>query len=476
MKKAASKKQASADRGAAVEGLRNVRGTARRRPPPRPHSCPGSAQRTHHSMRWLRLPCTPVVAFVAGASAAAPPTPSAAGDSSTSGVTVQLVAGGALTAIVMAAALFGLYVRWHMLALSMLLTPASASAEWSTVSALLEWASRYMDPCVYMVMDPYVFGGKSQSVDRRHPDGETPRVVRGGVAGAAGIGAAAATAAAQQASSSVQARGTTCSPPSSTGLPPGYRPRHPRRRGGPSSSPPTAAAASAAAAVPAAAAVALGEPAPRARQRYPGEEEEEEEEVWRACQAGHLSCPLELPTAKLRAAAYAKLGETAAVRARALAELRQRCARAELEGGCGLLIGVGGGRGAHGSEADDRFLLAFLRAKRFDVDRALKMIIKYTRLVRQVGNDDEIVRANDGAPALVSLSLSLSLSLSVQALSQPAPSWHSEPPSASGRAAGPSSRSTCPAVAGTIRAAIFLDMKGRATASAARIPSGAWRR
>jgi hypothetical protein len=353
-------------------------------------------------MRWLRLPCTPVVAFVAGASATAPPTPSAAGDSSTSGVTVQLVAGGALAAIV-AAVLFGLYVRWHMLALSMLLTPASASAEWSTVSALLEWASRYMDPYVYMVMDPYVFGAKSQSVDRRHPDGETPRVVRGGVAGAVGIGAAATTAAAQQAASSAKARGTTCSPPSSTGLPPGYRPRHPRRRGGPSSSPPTAAAAAAAAAaVPAAAAVALGEPAPRARQRYPGEEEE----VWRACQAGHLSCPLELPTAKLRAAAYAKLGETAAVRARALAELRQRCARAELEGACG---DVGGGRGAHGSEADDRFLLAFLRAKRFDVDRALKMIIKYTRVVRQVGNDDEIVRANDGAPALISLSLSLSL-------------------------------------------------------------------
>jgi hypothetical protein len=357
-------------------------------------------------MRWLRLPCTPVVAFVAGASATAPPTPSAAGDSSTSGVTVQLVAGGALAAIV-AAVLFGLYVRWHMLALSMLLTPASASAEWSTVSALLEWASRYMDPYVYMVMDPYVFGAKSQSVDRRHPDGETPRVVRGGVAGAVGIGAAATTAAAQQAASSAKARGTTCSPPSSTGLPPGYRPRHPRRRGGPSSSPPTAAAAAAAAAaVPAAAAVALGEPAPRARQRYPGEEEE----VWRACQAGHLSCPLELPTAKLRAAAYAKLGETAAVRARALAELRQRCARAELEGACG---DVGGGRGAHGSEADDRFLLAFLRAKRFDVDRALKMIIKSTRVVRQVGNDDEIVRANDGAPALISLSVSLSGSLSL---------------------------------------------------------------
>ena len=99
--------------------------------------------------------------------------------------------------------------------------------------------------------------------------------------------------------------------------------------------------------------------------------------LWQTCASGHFRAPIDLPT-DLVQAARAKLGETPRVKFEALAALRQRIAAETSKGA----RGGGGKRARRLARSDDQFLLAFLRAKRFDVTKAYDQLIRYTELVR----------------------------------------------------------------------------------------------
>jgi DNA-directed RNA polymerase subunit F len=105
--------------------------------------------------------------------------------------------------------------------------------------------------------------------------------------------------------------------------------------------------------------------------------------LWHYCSAGHFCAPVDLP-ADLVAAAEAKLGETPQRRLEALATLRQRCDEATLKSGLEFV------------RSDDQFLVAFLRAKQFDVTRAFECILKYIELVAEVADEDASLRRDGG--------------------------------------------------------------------------------
>lgn len=93
---------------------------------------------------------------------------------------------------------------------------------------------------------------------------------------------------------------------------------------------------------------------------------------------GCFRCPLELPE-ELIPQAERQLGETADARAAAIAEMRGRIE--ELEVG-----GVGKGKKRTSivfPRKDDLFLCAFLRCKKFRVDDAVNVCIKYTQFVHE---------------------------------------------------------------------------------------------
>ena len=89
------------------------------------------------------------------------------------------------------------------------------------------------------------------------------------------------------------------------------------------------------------------------------------------CRRGHFGCPAELP-ATLIDPARRILGETVDVRELALAQLRQQ------------LASSGFGAAAVRMRADTMFLLSFLRAKKFDVAKAFKMIQSFGEVVAEV--------------------------------------------------------------------------------------------
>ena len=69
----------------------------------------------------------------------------------------------------------------------------------------------------------------------------------------------------------------------------------------------------------------------------------------------------------------------------ALASLRHKCEEA-----------AAGKKARTFVRMDDQFLLAFLRAKRFDVAKAFACVVKYTELAAEVGVEDYVVRRDGG--------------------------------------------------------------------------------
>lgn len=91
--------------------------------------------------------------------------------------------------------------------------------------------------------------------------------------------------------------------------------------------------------------------------------------LWHGCMRGHFRGPVELPAA-LAVLAEQRLGETPAVRTAGLAELRTRLQCRAL-GGADIP-----------SRLDDQFLVAFLRARKFDVGRAEQLVSRYASFVK----------------------------------------------------------------------------------------------
>jgi hypothetical protein len=113
----------------------------------------------------------------------------------------------------------------------------------------------------------------------------------------------------------------------------------------------------------------------------------EDDDIDKACVAvcppldltrGSFRCPLELP-AELLPQAERQLGETPEIRTAAIAELREKIEALEIDG-----VGTGKKRKAIAfPRKDDEFLCAFLRCKKFRVDDALKVCVKYTQFVHE---------------------------------------------------------------------------------------------
>jgi hypothetical protein len=107
--------------------------------------------------------------------------------------------------------------------------------------------------------------------------------------------------------------------------------------------------------------------------------------LWRYCAAGHFRGPVDLP-ADLVDSARLKLGETPERKREALAALRLSCEDATTRSRSTPAF----------VRMDDQFLLAFLRAKRFDVARAFEALANYSLLAAEVGAEDSAVRRDGG--------------------------------------------------------------------------------
>lgn len=99
---------------------------------------------------------------------------------------------------------------------------------------------------------------------------------------------------------------------------------------------------------------------------------------------GHFRGRVELP-AELAAVAERELGETRPIRKKTLKELKARLLELEKEGVAGKAGWLSKAETTTITfpRKDDQFLIPFLRAKKFRVEDALKMVVNYTRFVHK---------------------------------------------------------------------------------------------